>query len=119
MSDVELQNLFNDITDAILTGDETTVNQLAPNVPHEIPLLIHELHTAFQLKQPSDQFVRSLKRDLIGQNYPRTSRVHRLPGRVQLATGIAALVAGLMWVARRRDVRSTNDVDVPVLQQQP
>lgn len=118
MSDVNLQNLLNALTDAVLSGDESAADRLAVDTPQGIFRLIHALHTTLQPQQPSDQFMRSLKKDLIGQNHTMISRVRSLPGRVQMATGVAAFLAGVMWILRRRgDLPAEGDVELPALQQ--
>jgi hypothetical protein len=53
---------------------------------------------------PNEAYTQSLKQDLIGTDDTMLSRLRAvpLPLRVQIATGLAAIVAGLMFIIRRR-----------------
>ncbi|PJF29975.1 MAG: hypothetical protein CUN52_05610 [Phototrophicales bacterium] len=53
---------------------------------------------------PSDGFVSRLKADLVNDDEGMLSRLRAVPMplRVQIATGLAAIVAGIMFIIRRR-----------------
>lgn len=53
---------------------------------------------------PSDSFVHNLKADIVNDDEGMLSRLRAVPMplRVQIATGLAAIVAGIMFIMRRR-----------------
>ncbi|MBC7814309.1 MAG: hypothetical protein H7175_24350 [Burkholderiales bacterium] len=111
-SNTELDDLLSALTDALLTDGE--IDQLADellahtNAPRrEVEGLVHvlqRLHGALLVVQPSHRFTRRLKQDILGVPEENVvMRFRQLPTRVQLATGIA-LLAGFLFVRRRRAV---------------
>jgi hypothetical protein len=107
-NDLELHNLLDAVTDALLAEDHPNLDSIIRR--YAVPRgevegligLIRRLHVTLVGAQPSRRFVQRLKRDLIGT--PQTgvvARIRYLPPRVQIAAGIA-LVAGFMLLTRRR-----------------
>lgn len=114
LSDVQLQNLLAILTDELLTA-ESDVHTLAQR--HQISSdemrglleLIAQMNGAFVPVQPSERFVRRLHQDLIGGESSNVLvRVRKLPPRVQLAAGLA-LMAGFVFLSRRRAHHETVD----------
>lgn len=111
--DTRIQDLFDSITNAILTGQDDLVGELldAANLPpgalDGISSLIYALTHTLAPQKPDERYLRGLRRDLIGTSPSVFDRVLGVPGRVRLATAFAAGLATLMWVARRRDTDST------------
>jgi hypothetical protein len=109
LSDTQMQNLLAAITDERLAGSD--ISKLLNRHPVDaeelaaLIQLIDQLDTVMIPVQPSRSFVRRLRQDLIGVENPNVLvRVRRLPPRVQIAAGIA-LVAGFMFLSRRRWVQ--------------
>lgn len=118
-----LEDLLSAVTDALLAesdkqGIDAAVAQYhVPRTDINTYLqVINRLHVALVGVQPSRRFVRRLKQDLIGTPERNViSRVRHLPPRVQIAAGIA-LVAGFMFISRRRmihDATQENHEAVP------
>lgn len=107
LSDVQLQNLLANLTDAMLDEDADLEELLAQYQIDEQDLhglvdMIDQLNRTLLPVQPSPRFVRRLQQDLTGMEPGNVlGRVRRLPPRVQIAAGIA-LVAGVMFLSRRR-----------------
>lgn len=107
LSDVQLQNILANLTDAMLdeAADVDTLlaqYQIDENDLAGLVTLIDQLNQTLLPVQPSGRFVRRLHQDLIGMEPGNVlGRVRRLPPRVQIAAGIA-LVAGVMILSRRR-----------------
>lgn len=109
LSDMQIENLLSAVTDALL-AENTSIDAISRQ--YQVPRaevdsfvrVINRLHLALVGVQPSRRFARRLKQDLIGvPNRNVLSRVRHLPPRVQIAAGIA-LVAGFMFLSRRRMV---------------
>lgn len=118
MSEVEMQNLLDAITESLNKGQDGYALRLAQTDPTVTSLMnvILSLRHAFQPQQPSERFMRQLKRDLAGETPSLIERLAGVPARVHVATGIAAGVAGLMWLSRRqtRDTRKErNEIPLP------
>ena len=113
MSEVEMQNLLDAITESLNKGQDGYALRLAQTDPNTTSLMnvILSLRHMFKPQQPSDRFMRQLKRDLMGEAPSLVERLAGVPARVHLATGIAAGVAGLMLLLRRntRDARKQNN----------
>ncbi len=119
MSEVEIQNLLDSMTNALLGGQDDHAAHLSrkdANLTGFMSLILM-LQTALKPQQPSDRFMRQLKRDLVGEPSGVLSKLNMLPARVRIATGLAAGIAGIMWISRR-NVRSNEDdgADLSVLQ---
>lgn len=122
--DLELQNLFSAVTDALLADKSGDIDRIIGRyaVPRaEVDSLIgviQRLHVMLVGAQPSRRFVHRLKTDLIGTPERNVvARIRYLPPRVQIAAGIA-LVAGFMLLSRRRmlDEMHGEQQEVPALQ---
>lgn len=106
-NEVQMQNILDRLTDAI-RYDEDEAGQImaeARQVSSDMPTfirLIHRLNMTLQPQEPSERFVRQLHHELVGERPGLIHRVRTMPGRVQIATGIAAALAGIMWISRRR-----------------
>jgi type VI protein secretion system component VasF len=106
-SETHLQDLLSAVTDALLAGDrnlDAIISRYQVSRPQVEALvtIIRRLHVTLVGAQPSQQFVRRLKYDLMGEPAPNViTRIRRLPPRVQIAAGIA-LLAGFMLLQRRR-----------------
>jgi hypothetical protein len=114
LSDVQLQNLLAALTDDLLTanGDVNTLAeryQISSDEVHSLLALIDQMNQAFVPVQPSERFVRRLHQDLIGGESSNVLvRVRKLPPRVQLAAGLA-LMAGFVFLSRRRSQHVVHD----------
>ncbi|MFW5692249.1 MAG: hypothetical protein ACOCX3_02735 [Chloroflexota bacterium] len=126
-SEVKAQNLLDLLTRSVLVDDEipsSLLHEANANLPDAATLitLIRQLREILVPQQPSDRFMKQLKRDLIGQQDGFMARIQSMPWRVQVATGVAATIAGLMWVASRREqseeLKHEQATDMPALQQQ-
>ncbi len=106
-SENHLQDLLSAVTDALLAGDRNIDDiisryQVSRTQVNVLVAIIRRLHVTLVGVQPSQQFVRRLKQDLMGEPVPNViTRIRRLPPRVQIAAGIA-LLAGFMLLQRRR-----------------
>jgi len=120
-----LEDLLSAVTDALLAEsgkqgiDAVVARYHVPRTDINTYLqVINRLHVALVGVQPSRRFVRRLKQDLIGAPDRNViSRVRHLPPRVQIAAGIA-LVAGFMFISRRRminEARQENHETVPYI----
>ncbi|GAB4519405.1 MAG: hypothetical protein OHK0046_28230 [Anaerolineae bacterium] len=81
--------------------------------------LISNLRDVLAIQQPSDDFIKHLKQELVGSGDGLWERVRALPGRVQIAAGVA-LIAGFVLISRRRtpgDEPAAQPAEIPVLQQ--
>lgn len=60
---------------------------------------------------PSEGFVNTLKADIVNDDEGMLSRLRAVPMplRVQIATGLAAIVAGIMFILRRRIMNDSDD----------
>lgn len=123
LSDNQMSNVLDALTEALLT-EQHDIDKLLNQ--YGIPRgslnglidLIYNLHNTFVRQQPSDDFVRSLKRDLVGDPDGIVERVRALPGRVHIAAGLAAIAAGCLLILRRRIMGNLDDgIEIPVLQQ--
>jgi len=109
ISDVKMQNLISDVSDAILYGKSDLDAVLRRyNVPaqevDDLISLVFALQDTLVEVQPSRAFQQRLKAELIESR--RSSfvwRLRRLPARVQMAA-LAALAGGFMLLLRRRFV---------------
>ncbi|HLV35923.1 MAG TPA: hypothetical protein VKY59_12440 [Spirillospora sp.] len=107
LSDVQLQNLLTALTDDLLAqnGDVNSLAeryQISSAEVHSLLELIGQMNQAFVPVQPSERFVRRLHQDLMGSESSNVLvRVRKLPPRVQLAAGLA-LMAGFVFLSRRR-----------------
>jgi hypothetical protein len=121
-----LEDLLSAVTDALLAeADSQNIEAIITRsrVPREdvrtYMQVINRLHVALVGVQPSRRFVRRLKQDLIGAPDRNViSRVRHLPPRVQIAAGLA-LVAGFMFLSRRRmahESRQESHETIPFVQ---
>jgi hypothetical protein len=114
LSDVQLQNLLAILTDELLTAESDVHtlaqrHQLSSDEMRGLLELIAQMNGAFVPVQPSERFVRRLHQDLIGGESSNVLvRVRKLPPRVQLAAGLA-LMAGFVFLSRRRAHHETVD----------
>lgn len=116
-----MDDLFDVLTEALL-NEQYDIDHIVEE--YDIPRskvaglvgLIDSLREALAVQKPSEEFVQSLKLELLGNNDGLLNRLRALPGRVQIAAGLA-LVAGFVLISRRR---LTNDeeatTEVPALQ---
>ena len=114
LSDVQLQNLLATLTDDLLAANGD-VNALAERYQissaevHSLLELIDHMNQTFVPVQPSERFVRRLHQDLMGGESSNVLvRVRKLPPRVQLAAGLA-LMAGFVFLSRRRSHHPARD----------
>ena len=100
ISEVHMQNRLDAITRAILAGE-------TPDVPEEhlrdYARLISQLNDAMTMQEPSARFTASLRRDLMEESPNMVQRLQMVPIHVHIATITAAILAGIMWIARRRE----------------
>lgn len=105
-SDVKMQNFLADVTDAMLTGEDLdTVRRRHGMLRHdhdELVTLIRQLDEAMVPHQPSAEFSRRLKADLLDDPKPGVIlRLRGLPARVQMAAA-ATVFGGFVLFLRRR-----------------
>lgn len=109
---------MDEMTDAVLNQDRSRIKYYEThNAAGQFVPVVQRLHHTLQWQSPSDEFVSSVKKQLLGEPPGMLARVRALPGRVHIAAGLA-VGAGFVLLARRRllggDVPAA---DVPVLQQ--
>ncbi len=108
-NEVTIQNLFDAITEAIVNGQDYRVDALvryadvASTAVDGIVDVIDGLNHTLVQHQPSDKFLRQLKRDLTDEPQNVIERLASVPGRVHIATIAAAIIAGFMWLTRRKE----------------
>jgi hypothetical protein len=105
-TDLQIQNLMDSLTNAVLNNenDVATILQQYEGVFDNVGSLlevIHRLHATLSIQEPSKSFIKHLKRDLFDAESRNRTRSFVLPGRVQVAAGVAA-VAGVALIAARR-----------------
>jgi len=105
-SDVKRQNLINDVTDALLAGENIDNVRNRYDVPRaesdDLIELIERINHAMNRVEPSPQFAKRLKAELTGeQRIGVVGRIRKLPTRVQMAAA-AALMGGFWLLIRRR-----------------
>lgn len=99
-SDVQWQNYLNDVSDAILTGDDVNGIRSRYGISHkddtELIDLIETLNGSFEVVEPPTQFSARLKDELMGvERRGVVWSIRRLPARVQWAAVVAA-IAGIL-----------------------
>jgi hypothetical protein len=122
MPDTQLEKLYSALTDAINNeASDEDINALiqAHHVPHSkevdsVVSLILRLHHTLTGVQPSPQFVRELRRDLL-TSYQEglVSRIRSLPARVQIAA-LLVMVGGffMLFTRRRADLARVKNATV-------
>ena len=124
-SENRFEDLLSELTDAMLhDASARQVNTLVDSYDvaavdiNPFKDMIYQLQGVLTPQQPSDQFAKRLKRDLMGQQrYTFMDRLRYLPARVHVAAGFA-VVAGFMLITRRRIGIDIDDaVELPALQQ--
>lgn len=120
-------DLLNALTDAIFNEQDNLVDTLFDqyNIPKgslgNMIELIHHIKGLFAPTDPSEEYIRALKQELIGAEDTLISRMRYLPARVQVAAGLA-VIAGFLLITRRRLTSDTlreaaADFEIPALQQ--
>lgn len=121
MSEVEMENLLDALTDALLSGQDDHAVRLS-RVNEEMGILTRlmvRLRDTLQPREPSERFMRQLKHDLTGEPQGLRARLGAVPVHVHVATGVAASIAGLMWFSRRQSRPNNGEsADLPALQQE-
>jgi hypothetical protein len=99
-SQVQIQNRLDAITRAVLAGE-------TPDVPEDhlqdYVWLVGQLHDSLTPQEPSARFLVALRDDLMDEAPGMVHRLRAVPARVHIATITAAILAGIMWIARRKD----------------
>jgi hypothetical protein len=109
--DAQMENLLDSLTNAVLM--EQDLDSLLQDYPKnpELAGLVDvirklSLHLSGYAHRhtPSEAFMQSLRHDMASNDDSVLSRLRAVPMplRVQIATGLAAIVAGIMFIARRR-----------------
>ena len=123
LSEAQMQNLLDALTNAILVGQDD-IEPISrrygadPSLVKPYVGLIQHLHRVLHAEQPQDSFVRSLKLELTRQSNPNAD-LNRFPVRARIAAVIAAVAAGFLFILRRRshgENRLAKGLDVPILQ---
>jgi len=104
-SDVNMQNLLTDVTDALLVGDNIDSVRWDYDMPRkdsdELLHMIERIHQTMVVVEPSPKFARNLNADLLaGRQAGVMGRLRGLPARVQVAA-VAAILGGFMLILRR------------------
>ena len=123
LSETQMQNLLDALTNAILVGQDdvdpiTRRYGAEPELVTPYVRLINQLQQVLYTEQPRDAFVRSLKLELTRQANPYAD-LRRFPVRARLAAIIAAAAAGVLLILRRRnhsENRLMKNLDIPILQ---
>jgi len=102
---VHMQNFLSEATDAVLTGEnlDSVRNRYSifSTEGEELIGLIKHINQTMVTVEPSPQFQRRLKAELIGKAQPTVAwRIRRLPARVQFAA-IAAIVTTFIVILQR------------------
>ena len=123
--DSQLEELLDSLTNAVLMEqDIDTLLQEYPNNPEFMGLVDVVRKLSLHLggyahrHAPQEAFMHALKEDLVGDDAEGVlSRLRAvpLPLRVQIATGLAAIVAGIMFLLRRRMSDSDEHMDMEEL----
>ncbi len=118
-NDLELQNLLSAVTDALLADKKGDIDGIIGrySVPRadvdSLIGIIQRLHVMLVGAQPSRRFVRRLKTDLIGMPERNVvARIRYLPPRVQIAAFVA-IIAGFMFITRRRLMIEASESGTP------
>ncbi|MDQ7026330.1 MAG: hypothetical protein Q9P01_16975 [Anaerolineae bacterium] len=104
-SDVKMQNLVTDVTDALLAGESVDNARRKHDVfsaeGQDLIELIERIHRSMEQVEPAPQFAKNLKADLLGeQSTGVVLRLRKLPARVQYAA-LAALIGGFVLLLQR------------------
>lgn len=106
--EVRLKYFMADMTEDVLNGQDADIHGLA--IYHDIPVqeaqaysgLVSRLDSTLVDVQPSAQFKKQLRSELVGEETSTVlQRLRKLPPRLQLAAGIA-LFAAMALLGRRR-----------------
>ena len=100
-----MQNLVNEVTDALLAGENLDTvrrkHDVARGDADDLINLIERINQSMQKVEPSAQFAKSLKADLMGeQRTGVVGQIRKLPARVQYAA-VVAIVGGFLLILRR------------------
>jgi hypothetical protein len=116
-SEVKWQNYLNDATEAFLAGESLESLREEYGIPyqeaHDLMSLVENINNTMIEVQPSKQFSRNLKDELMGlERTGMVWRIRHLPARVQLAA-LAAILSGFLIILQRfflidSDARSEN-----------
>ncbi|MGJ3240677.1 MAG: hypothetical protein ACFE0Q_18355 [Anaerolineae bacterium] len=106
ISDVQWQNYLNEVTDAILTGDDVEIVRSRYGIVYkedrDLIDLIETLDQSFRPVAPSSQFTNRLKDDLLEIERPSLfGKIRRLPARVQWTAIVTAVIGGILIVLQR------------------
>ena len=104
-SDVKMQNFVNEITDALIAGENIEPiranNHALRAESQELIDLIERINHSLVKVEPTPQFSRQLKANLLEEGqYGVVRRFRKLPGRVRVAA-TAAIVWGFVLILRR------------------
>ena len=104
-SDVKMQNLVNDVTDALLAGESVDSARRKHDVSRadsdELVALIENIHRSMEKVEPSLEFAKDLKAELLGeQRTGVVGRIRKLPARVQYAA-VVAIIGGFLLILQR------------------
>ena len=120
MTDVMMQDLLSDLTDAVMLGTEAEDLEaiqlqydLSPEytVDDLLPIII-ELDDVLVEVHPRPAFAASLKSELVGVQYDRLMwRIRKLPPRVHVAA-LMAIMGGALLILRRRFSSGSDIVDI-------
>lgn len=117
LSEVELQNLLDDITESVVVDryDVKTILRRyglgAENSEiQEFATLIRLINQVMPSQTPSDRFLQNLKAELVGEETRLFAALRRFPIRAQIAAGVAAVAAGVLFISRRRDDKEMDNL---------
>ena len=120
-SEIKWQNYLDEATTALLAGDSIEVVREEYGIPyheaHQLMSLVEDINTTMVEVQPSKQYTRNLKDELMGVE--RTSvvwRIRRMPARVQLAA-LAAILSGFLIILQRIFMMGNNTPAESALQE--
>jgi hypothetical protein len=104
-SEVKWQNYLNDATEALLVDDSVDNIREHYGIPYgegdDLIGLIESINSVMTEVQPSKQFSRHLKDELMGVEHTGVVwRIRRMPARVQMAA-LAAILSGFLLILQR------------------
>ena len=103
--DEQMQNILDELTDALLSGQDDPDNiierhNISQDKDAELLDIVQFLQSELVIQKPSPDFVRELKQDLVGQDGMFT-RLRYVPVRVQITAGLA-VVSGFAYIMGKR-----------------
>ncbi len=107
---------IDEMTDAVLYQDRNRSKYYDADTEQLMPV-VQRLHDTLQWQSPSDEFVSSVKKQLLDEPSGMLARVRALPGRVHIAAGLTVGAGFALLIRRRIWGGDMAGADLPILQQ--